>query len=101
MIPSPVNFVDRAAVTLHHLARAFDQLGHDLAHPLRTDGSCDAHGVHHICEQHRHLIVLGDLVRLCNWGTTLIAELRVVSECRRAASSTGCRGHVIAPAKAM
>ena len=43
-------FVDRAAETLHHHCRAIDQLGHDLAQPLRTDCRRDLHGMNNIGE---------------------------------------------------
>ena len=50
--------VHRAAVALDDNGRAVDQLGHDLAQPLRADRRRDVHRMHHIGEQHRHLLVL-------------------------------------------
>jgi hypothetical protein len=46
------------AVALHDHGRTVDQLGHDLAEPFRTDHRCNAHRVHHVCEEHRDLFVL-------------------------------------------
>ncbi len=48
--------------TLHHRGRTVDQLGHDLAQPLRTHRAGDLHRTHHIGEQHRHLLELRDWV---------------------------------------
>ena len=48
----------RPAVTLHHRCGTVQQLGHDLAQPLRPDGRRDVHRMHDIGEQHRHLLVL-------------------------------------------
>ena len=56
--PVAGELVHRAAVPLHHRRRTVDQFGHDLAQPLRTDRRRDVHRMHHIGEQHRHLLVL-------------------------------------------
>jgi hypothetical protein len=61
--PITGELIDRAAVALHHHRSGVDQLGHDLAQPLRTHRRGDVHRAHHIGEQHRHLLVLGQLVR--------------------------------------
>ena len=50
--------VHRAAVAPHHRRSLHDEFGHDLTQPLRTHCGGDVHGVHHIGEQHRHLLVL-------------------------------------------
>ena len=50
---------DRAAVPLHHRRTAVGEVGHDLAQPLRTHRRGDVHRMHHIGEQHRHLLELG------------------------------------------
>ena len=56
---------DRAAVPLHHHCRTVDQIGHDLAQPLRTDRRRDVHRMHHVGEQHRDLLVLRRSGGLC------------------------------------
>jgi hypothetical protein len=68
---------DRAAVALHHRSRTLDQLGHDLAQPLWPDGCGDVHRMHHIGEQHRHLLVLGRSADLYDRCTALVTELGV------------------------
>ena len=69
--------VDRAAVPLNHHCRTVDQIGHDLAQPLRTDRRRDVHRMHHIGEQHRHLLVLRRSGGLCDRRTALVTELGV------------------------
>ena len=64
MIAVAGELVHRAAVPLHHRRAAVDQLGHDLAQPLRPDRRRDVHRMHHVGEQHRHLLVLGVGIRL-------------------------------------
>ena len=66
---------DRAAVPLHHHRRTVDQFGHDLAQPLRTDRRRDVHRMHHVGEQHRHLLVLRRSGGLCERRTALATEL--------------------------
>ena len=68
---------DRAAVPLNHHCRTVDQIGHDLAQPLRTDRRRDVHRMHHIGEQHRHLLVLRRSADLCDRCTALVTELGV------------------------
>ena len=68
---------DRAAVPLNHHCRTVDQIGHDLAQPLRPDGRCDVHRMHHIGEQHRDLLVLRRSAGLCDRCTALVTELGV------------------------
>ena len=55
--PVAGELVHRAPVTVHHLGAAVDQFGHDFAQPLRTNGRGDVHGMHHVGEQHRYLLV--------------------------------------------
>ena len=66
---------DRAAVPLNHHCRTVDQIGHDLAQPLRTDRRRDVHRMHHIGEQDRDLLVLSRLGGLRESRTALAAEL--------------------------
>ena len=66
-----------AAVALHHRCRASHQLGHDLAIPLHLQRGREVHRVHHIGEEHRHLLVLRRCCRSRNRRTALVAELRV------------------------
>ena len=54
--------VDRAAVALHDRRRATEHLAHDLAQPLRPDGSGDVHRADHVGEQNGNLLVLGTTV---------------------------------------
>ena len=77
MIAVAGELVHRAAVPLHHHRRTVDQLGHDLAQPLRTDRRRDVHRMHHIGEQHRHLLVLRRSSGLCERCTALVTELGV------------------------
>ena len=58
MIAVTGELAHRAAVALHHRRRTVDQIGHDLAQPLRTDCRRDVHRMHNIGEQHRDLLVL-------------------------------------------
>ena len=69
--------VHRAAVALHHRRGTVDQLGHDLAQPLRTDRRRDVHRMHHIGEQHRHLLVLRRSAGVRDRCTALVTELGV------------------------
>ena len=75
--PVAGELVHRAAVPLHHRRAAVDQLGHDLAQPLRTDRRRDVHRMHHVGEQHRHLLVLRRSADLCDRCTALVTELGV------------------------
>ena len=68
---------DRAAVPLNHHCRTVDQIGHDLAQPLRTDRRRDVHRMHHVGEQHRHLLVLRRSSGVCERCTALVTELGV------------------------
>ena len=77
MTPSPVNLSDRAAIPLHHHRRTVDQFGHDLAQPLRTHRRRDVHRMHHVGEQHRHLLVLRRCGGVRDRRTALVAELGV------------------------
>ena len=70
---------DRAAVPLNHHCRTVDQIGHDLAQPLRTDLRRDVHRMHHVGEQHRHLLVLRRSADLCDRRTALVTEFGVLS----------------------
>ena len=88
----------RAAVALHHRRGTVQQVGHDLAQPLRTHRRRDVHRMHHIGEQHRDLLVL----RRCRGGrdrrTALVTELRVRRQLRTARPAHhGCRRHVTPP----
>ena len=74
--PVAGELVHRAAVTLHYCRAAVGQLGHDLAQPLRTHRRGDVHGMHHVGEQHRHLLVLGRCRGSRNRRTALVTELR-------------------------
>ncbi len=51
-----------------------EQVGHDLAQPLRPDGRRDVHGTHHIGEQHRHLLVLRAGVLLGDGCTAAVTK---------------------------
>src|SRR4029079_6844885 len=66
---------DRAAVSLNHHCRTVDQIGHELAQPVRPDRRCDVHRMHHVGEEDRHLLVLSRLGRLRESRTALAAEL--------------------------
>ena len=68
----------RAAITLHDRRSAVDQVGHDLAEPLRTHRRRDLHRMHHVSEQHRRLLVLGMGVGLGDGCTTAVAESRAL-----------------------
>jgi hypothetical protein len=48
MMPSPVKL---PTVPLNHHCRTVDQIGHDLAQPLRTDRRGDVHRLQNIGEQ--------------------------------------------------
>ena len=90
--------VHRAAVALHHRGRTVDQLGHDLAQPLRTDRRGDVHRVHHVGEQDRDLLVLGRCRGSHNRRTALVTELRVRRQLRTARPAhQGCRRHLTRP----
>ena len=84
---------DRAAVPLNHHCRTVDQIGHDLAQPLRTDLRRDVHRMHHVGEQHRHLLVLSRLGGLFERRTALVAELGVRRQfcAARPAEHSRCR----------
>ena len=68
---------DRAAVPLNHHCRTVNQIGHDLAQPLCTDLRRDVHRMHHVGEQHRHLLVLRRSADLCDRCTARVTELGV------------------------
>ena len=68
---------DRAAKVLNHHCRTVDQIGHDLAQPLRTNGRRNVHRVHHVGEQHRHLLVLSRLGGRGDGRAAFVAELGV------------------------
>ena len=91
MIPSPVN-CHGPAVALHHRRRALDQLGHDLAQPLRTHRRRDVHRVHDIGEQHRDLLVLRRLGGLCDRRAALTTELGCRAQLRAARPTGKARG---------
>ena len=89
MMPSPV--------ARHHGRRTVQQFGHDLAQPLRPDRGGDVHRVHHIGEQHRHLLVLRRSADLCDRCTTLITELGVQWQpCATRPARQSCCGHCTA-----
>jgi hypothetical protein len=79
--------VHRAAVAAHHGRAAADQLGHDLAQPLRAHRGGDIHRTHHVGEQHRHLFELGMAVRPGQRGAAGVA---VPSTRPRGFGATGC-----------
>ena len=56
--PITGELVDGPAIAFHHHRRTIHQPGHDLAQPLRTDSRRDVHGMHHIGEEDRDLLVL-------------------------------------------
>ena len=66
---------DRAAVPLNHHCRTVDQIGHDLAQPLRSQRRCDVHRMHYVGEEDRDLLVLSPLGGLRESRTALAAEL--------------------------
>ena len=66
---------DRAAVPLNRDCRTVDQIGHDLAQPLRTHRRCDVHRMHNIGEQHRHMLVLRQSAVLRERRAALATEL--------------------------
>ena len=66
---------DRAAVPLNHHCRTVDQIGHDLAQPLRAHRRCDVHRMHYVGEEDRDLLVLSRLGGLRESRTALAAEL--------------------------
>ena len=59
--------VHRAAVPVHHRRSAVDQLGHDFAQPLGPYSRRDIHRVHHVGEQHGHLLVLRPDTGVFDW----------------------------------
>jgi hypothetical protein len=63
-MPSPENLSRRP---LHHRRAAAGEVGHDLAQPLGTDGRGDVHGVDHIGEENRDLLVLRPDTRVFDW----------------------------------
>ena len=77
MMPSPVNLSTVPPYRCTTAAAAVDQLGHDLAQPLCTDGRRDVHRMNNIGEQHRHLLVLRRSSGLCERCTALVTELGV------------------------
>jgi hypothetical protein len=74
-------FVQGAAVPRDDLGRAVDQLRHDLAQPLRTDGRRDVHRVHDVGEKDRDLLVFR-VRRLgpCHRRAAPVAELGVLQQ---------------------
>ena len=66
--------VDCACVPLHHGSCVLDQLRHDLAQPLGTHRGGDVHRMHHVGEQHRHLLVLGRSLLATDGRTASVAE---------------------------
>jgi hypothetical protein len=66
--------VDAPTAAQYHRRRTVEQLGHDLAQPLRTDRGSDVHQMHHVGEQHRHLLVFGVPTFRREPRTTPIAE---------------------------
>ncbi len=65
--PVAGEFVDGAAVALHHCRAAVYQLGHDLAQPLRTDRRGDVHRVDHVGEGNSDLLVLRPDICFVDW----------------------------------
>ena len=93
---------DRAAVALHHRRTAVGEVGHDLAPPLRTHRRGDIHRMHHIGEQHRHLLVFGMGIVRRDRCTAGITESRTLT--RLGATRPTCqfgRCHGIASAQAI
>src|ERR1700751_1579969 len=84
--PVTGELIHRAAVTHHDRCRDIDQLGHDLAQPLRPYRSGDIHRVDHVGEQHGDLFVFGRWRPGRNGCTALAAELGFLIQ-RRAARS--------------
>ena len=79
--PVAGELVHRAAIALNHHRRTVDQIGHDLAQSLRAHRCRDVHRMHHIGEQHRHLLVLRRSAGLCDRCTALVTELGVRRQC--------------------
>ena len=73
MMPSPVK-VDRGAVALDQPHRAIDQFGHDLAKSFGADRGRDAHGLHHVREEHRDVFVLRARIALGHRRATAMTE---------------------------
>ncbi len=83
---------DRAAVPLDHPCRTVDQIGHDLAQPLRTHGRRDVHRMNNIGEQHRDLLVLRRSGGRCDWRAALTTKLGCAAQLS-AARPTGQSRH--------
>ena len=66
---------DRAAVPLDNRRAAVGEAGHDLAQPLRAHCRGNLHRVHHVGEQHRHLLVLGRWRGSAHCRSAFVAEL--------------------------
>ena len=69
--------VDGSAITLHDVGASIEQLRHEFAQTFGADRSGDAHRMHDVGEQHRHLFVLSHRPGLGNGCTALVAELCV------------------------
>ena len=87
--------VHRAAVPLHHGRAAVDEIGHDLAEPLRTHRRSDIHGVHHIGEQDGYLLVLRADVMLRHRCTAAVTESSPRPRFSATVTARGRCGHPI------
>ena len=100
--PVAGELIHRASVPLHHRGAAVGKVGHDLAQPLRTHRRRDVHRMHHIGEQHRHLLVLSRLGGLRESRTALTTELGCraqLSAARVTGRSHRCQGTAAIPTK--
>ena len=104
--PVAGELVHRAAVALHHRRAAVDQVGHDLAQPLRTDRRRDVHRMHHVGEQHRHLLVLRwavlprEPVHRTRYRTSRLAAARATRRAHQSRRRHGiASAHAICPSK--
>jgi len=78
--PVAGELVHRAAIALHDCGTVVGDISHDLPRPLRTDGCGNVHRMHHIGEQHCHLLVLSGFRRCRHRRTALQTELRVLGQ---------------------
>src|SRR6516165_7638254 len=85
--------VHRPAIALHHRRAPVGEVGHDLPQPLRPNGSCEVHRVHHIGEQHRDLLVLGTGIVRRYRRTTAVTESRTLTRLDGTRAARGRSGH--------
>ncbi len=91
--PVTGELVHRAAVALNHRSTTLDQLGHDLAQPLRTNGCCDVHRMHHVGEQDGDLLVLRAGISVLDRGATPVTESRTLTQLGATRTARGRCGH--------